>query len=121
MYEEIPVLWDQELKYRPNFGVRDGTVTMPVIFAVVNGVKDGDVNAYWDGIRKLITPDTAVIRACPHLSGTSRKKLKPFTKEFFINGRLQKTRIKAHRAYQYGSLREPMQEALHLIRSLKIQ
>ena len=111
-YEEISVLWDEDLKYRPNFSVRNGTVTLPVIFAVINGVKDGSVYAYWDSIRKLITPDTAVIRAFPHLSGTSRKKLKPFTKEFFINGRLQKTRIKSHRAYQYGFLREPMQDYL---------
>ncbi len=112
MYEEIPVLWDQELKYRPNFGVRDGTVTMPVIFAVVNGVKDGDVNAYWDGIRKLITPDTAVIRAFPHHSDTSPNPLKPFVTEFFRNGRLQKTRIKSHKAYQYGFLRETSQDYL---------
>ena len=67
-YEEISVLWDEDLKYRPNFSVRNGTVTLPVIFAVINGVKDGSVYAYWDSIRKLITPDTAVIRAFPHLS-----------------------------------------------------
>ena len=111
-YDEIFVLWDQELKYRPNFSVRDGTVTMPVIFAVVNGIRNGDVYAYWDSVRKLATPDTAVIRAFPHFSETSQKKLKPFAKEFFSNGRLQKNLIKSHRFYRYGFLREPLQDYL---------
>ena len=41
MYEEIAILWDQELKYRPNFGTVDDIVTMPVIFAKVSGVMVG--------------------------------------------------------------------------------
>ncbi len=32
MYEEIPILWDQEVKYRPNFSVTDSVVNIPVIF-----------------------------------------------------------------------------------------
>ena len=35
MYEEISILWDQELKYRPNFSVIDDTVNMPVIFSKI--------------------------------------------------------------------------------------
>lgn len=31
MYEEIKILWDQELKYRPDFSVVDGVVNIPVI------------------------------------------------------------------------------------------
>lgn len=44
MYEEIPILWDQEVKYRPNFSVTDSVVNIPVIFAKVSGVKDGQVS-----------------------------------------------------------------------------
>lgn len=29
MYEEIRILWDQELKYRPNFSTVDGVVNIP--------------------------------------------------------------------------------------------
>ena len=36
MYEEIKILWDQELKYRPDFSVVDGVVNIPVIFAKVS-------------------------------------------------------------------------------------
>lgn len=32
MYEEIKLLWDQELKYRPNFSTVNGVVNIPVIF-----------------------------------------------------------------------------------------
>lgn len=31
MYEEIPILWDQEMKYRPSFSAAGDTVTLPVI------------------------------------------------------------------------------------------
>ena len=40
MYEEIAILWDQEVKYRQNFSVTDSVVNIPVIFAKVSGVKD---------------------------------------------------------------------------------
>ena len=50
MYEEIPILWDQELKYRPNFSTVDDVVNMPVIFAKISGVKDGVLPVYWRGI-----------------------------------------------------------------------
>ena len=33
MYEEIKLLWDQELKYRPNFSTVNGVVNIPVIFS----------------------------------------------------------------------------------------
>ncbi|MBQ8825201.1 MAG: hypothetical protein IJZ64_08260, partial [Ruminococcus sp.] len=39
MYEEIEILWQQELKYRPSFSTVEGVVNMPVIFAKVSGVK----------------------------------------------------------------------------------
>ena len=70
MYEEIPILWDQELKYRPSFSVVDQTVTMPVLLEKICGVKDGQTNAYWLELKKLVTPDTLVVRSVPWLAGT---------------------------------------------------
>ena len=40
MYEEIKILWNEEVKYRPNFGVTDNIVNIPVICAKVSGVKN---------------------------------------------------------------------------------
>ena len=65
MYEEIALLWKEELKYRPNFDTVEGVVTMPVLFAKVSGVKDGQVQAYWQQVKALITEDTFVVRYVP--------------------------------------------------------
>ena len=112
MYEEISILWDQELKYRPNFSVIDDTVNMPVILSKICGVKDGMLSAYWSGIKNLLTPDTTVITNVPKITSTSPNPIKASATEFLKNGRLQKRKIKSHKAYQYGFLREPMQDYL---------
>ncbi len=118
MYEEIPLLWDQELKYRPNFSTADAVVNMPVILAKVCGVKDGALTPYWSSIKQLITQDTVVIKNIPDISPTAPNPIKGFATEFYRNGRLQKAKIKGHKAYQYGFLREAMQD--HLLEKLQL-
>ena len=118
MYEEISILWDQELKYRPSFSVVDQTVTMPVLLEKICGVKDGQINAYWLEIKKLLTPDTLVVRDVPWLKGTDANPMKPFATQFLKNGRLQRNKIKEHKAYPYGILRGEMQE--HLLDKLQL-
>lgn len=110
MYEEISILWDQELKYRPNFSTVDDVVNMPVIFSKICGVKDGSLPIYWSSIKALITPDTTVIKKVPYLTSTSANPIKAYSTEFYRNGRLQKGKIKQHKAYQYSFLRESMQD-----------
>lgn len=118
MYEEIAILWDQELKFRPNFSVVDSVVNIPVIFSKVSGVKDGNVLQYWEKIKALITEDTLVIRKSPFLHATDANPVKPHVTEFFKNGKLLKEKIKAHSCYQYGFLREEMQE--HILEKLQL-
>ena len=110
MYEEIKILWDQELKYRPNFSTVDGVVNIPVIFAKVSGVKDGLVAPYWVSVKELITPDTTVITRVPYIRPTDPSPMKSFAAEFFKNGKLQRNKIKNHPNYPYGILREDMQD-----------
>lgn len=112
MYEEISILWQQELRYRPNFSTVNDTVNMPVIFAKISGVKDSALNIYWNSIKNLITSDTKVIKKVPNILSTSDNPLKPYGTEFFKHGRVQKSKIKAHRAYKYGIIRESMQDYL---------
>lgn len=64
MFEEIEILWNQELKYRPNFSTDNGEVMIPVFFAKVSGVKDGNVKTYWQFVKRLITEDTIIINGC---------------------------------------------------------
>ena len=110
-YEEIKILWNQELKYRPNFNVSDNVVNIPVIFAKVSGVKD-DVNSYWMSIKELVTVDTLVIRDVPYISPSSDNPIKVHATEFYKNGKLQRNKIKIHSKYQYDILREDIQELI---------
>ena len=62
MYEEISLLWDEEVKFRPNFSTENDTVNLPVIFAKISGVKDANVGNYWKSLAALITSDSIVIK-----------------------------------------------------------
>jgi len=118
IYEEISILWDQELKYRPNFGVVDSTVTMPVICAKVCGVKNGQVQSYWCEIKKLLTPDAVLVKGAPYLRHEDANPVRAFAAQFLKNGRLLRSKIKAHSCYTYGVLREEVQE--HILDKLQL-
>ncbi len=110
MYEEIRILWDEELKYRPGFRTSDGTVDMPVIFSKISGVKDGNVSAYWDSVRELMTEDTIVIKSAPYIKPHAPNPMNSYAPGFYKNGKLLKTKIKEHPNYPYGILRDDMQD-----------
>ncbi len=118
MYEEIAILWDQELKYRPSFSVVDRTVTMPVLLEKICGVKDGQTAAYWQEIKKLITPDTRVISKVPWLTSLSPSPIKPYATQLLRNGKLLRDKIKGHSAYGYGILRAEIQD--HLLDKIQL-
>lgn len=118
MYEEISILWNTEMKYRPNFSTVDDVVNMPVIFAKVSGVKDGQQQHYWSSIKQLLNEDAVLISNAPYLRSTDANPMKAYVPEFFKNGKVQKTKIREHHAYQYGFLREEMQ--LHMLDKLQI-
>jgi hypothetical protein len=118
MYEEIFILWKEELKYRPNFSTENGFVTMPVIFAKISGIKDGDIPKYWNMVCELMTEDTLVIRSAPYIDNTKPNPIKPYAAEFFKNGRLLKNKIKENANYKYGVLREEMQE--HILDKIQL-
>lgn len=118
MYEEIAILWDQELKYRPNFSADGDSVTVPVIFAKVSGVKDGAVPQYWQSIKNLITDDTFVIKKAPFIAADSPNPVKAYAAEFFRNGKLRRDKIMSHKCYRYGFLREEIQN--HILDKLQL-
>lgn len=118
MYEEISILWNQELKYRPNFSTVDEVVNMPVIFAKVSGVKEGQIQPYWTEIKALLTRETFFIKQAPFIHSTDPNPVKAHAAEFFKNGKVLKNKIKSHPAYQYGVLREDVQE--HILDKLQL-
>ena len=116
-YEEVAILWDQDLQYRPNFSTIDDMVNVPVLFAKVSGIKDGLVQQYWAGVKQLFTKDTIVVRNVPYLRKEDENPMKACVTEFWKGGRLQKAKIKSHRLYPYGFLREEMQD--HILNKLE--
>ena len=118
MYEEIAILWKQEMKYRPNFSTIDDVVNMPVIFAKASGVKNSQLRQYWVGIKELITDQTLVIKNGPFIDSTEPNPIKAYATDLFKNGKIQRNKIKAHPSYQYGVLRDEMQE--HILDKLQL-
>lgn len=110
MYEEIALLWNAEIKYRPNFSTVNGAVNMPVIFAKVSGVKDGDTRKYWRDIKELVNDDAVVIKNVPYIKREDENPIRPYAVEFLKDGRLLKNKIKGHKCYGYGFLREEIQD-----------
>lgn len=109
-YEEIGILWNQEAKYRPDFEVLDDRVMVPAIFAKVSGVKDGDRSSYWQWVKGLITEDTFLIKSVPYLDGQASNPVRQHVTGFLKYGKLQVEKIRKHPSYQYGFLREDMQD-----------
>ncbi len=117
MYEEIAILWNQELKYRPGFSTENGEVKIPVIFAKVSGIKNGKTDPYWQGIKNLLTEDTLLWTAgCQKFDGDN--PVKPQAVSFFKNGKLLKTKIKESNVYQYKMLRDEIQD--HILDKLQL-
>ena len=117
MYEEVSILWDQELKYRPSFAVVNQSVTVPVLLEKVCGVKDGQTQ-YWLDIKKYITPDTIVVRNVPWITSLDANPIKPFATQFLQNRKLLRNKIKSHKAYPYSILRPEIQD--HLLDKLQL-
>ena len=112
MYEEISLLWDQELKYRPGFAAEGDTVTVPVLLEKICGMKDGPILPYWLEIKKLVTPETTLVTKLPWQTGLEANPMKPYATQFLRQGRLQREKIKQHKDYPYGILRPEIQDYL---------
>ena len=112
MYEEIEILWSEEARFRPNFSTIDGVVNIPVIFAQVSGVKDGDTSEYWKAVSRLVTDDAYVITRQLPLSLMGQNPFMNQTGQFFFRGGLNKAAITAHPNYQYGYLRLEVQQRI---------
>lgn len=110
MYEEIKILWDEEVKYRPGFDTSDGSAHIPVIFSKISGVKDADLPAYWNMVRGFMTEDTMTIRSAPFIAPTDPNPMREYAVQFYKNGRLQRQAIKNHPQYPYGIIREEIQD-----------
>ena len=108
MCEEVYLLWDQELKYRPSFEVLGEEVLLPVLGAKILGVKNQDTNAYFNEIQKLMTEDTTLF--LPEDKRSYDLTIRSYATQLIRNGKLDRNKIKACKEYAYGIYREEVQE-----------
>lgn len=110
MYEEIPMLWASELKFRPNFSTSGDTVNIPVIFAKISGVKDKDMPRYLNELHDMAVayPDNTLIFKGEPI--TNEEGSCEYAVGFMKNGRLNRSAVKAHKNYSYGFLKEETQD-----------
>ena len=112
-YDEIFILWDQELKYRPNFSTGSQGVSMPVIYAKISGVEDGKMTPYWQKVKALTsTADTLLFRQFPIARGGN--SFGQLAVKCLKDGRIRRDELKANRQYPFGLLRAEMQD--HMLR-----
>ncbi|WP_081642812.1 YceG family protein [Lachnobacterium bovis] len=119
MFEEIELLWDEGVKFRPGFDTINDTVNLPVISAKVSGVKDKNVKEYLALINKLkASENVLVVQNGNYNISDSKNQIKQYATSFFKNGKLLKEKIKTHNSYKYGLLREDMQD--YMLEKLQI-
>ncbi len=107
MYEEIYLLWNEEIRQRPNFQIIENSVVMPTITAKVCGIKDGNIEAYWKDVSKLLGENTVFIKEVYFYN----RETEDFDTTYALkNGKLQKQNIIRNAKYRYGIYREEIQE-----------
>ena len=108
--DELFILWDQELRYRPGFSADGGAVSMPVLFAKISGVEGGRLPAYWQRVRSLAGEETLFVPQLPiplEAGPTQALALKALK-----NGRIDREILRRDRRYPFGLLREELQAHL---------
>ena len=108
-YDEIKILWDQEIKYRPGFSVKAEKVNMPVIFAKINGI-DGNTRLYWKSIKELMTENTIVYKGKIGIRNSFFEKLKIAFKGFLNTNKLNVDKLRKSKDFKYYSLPSYLRE-----------
>lgn len=107
-YEEIDVLWHQPSKYRTGFSAEGSRVTVPNIFAKISGVKDGNLNAYWDSVKWKLSPNTRIIYKAPSYKKYGETRLDVYD-SYFRGRKLLIEQLKESPLNKYGFLSDSLQ------------
>lgn len=107
IYDEIFILWKEEAKYRPGFEVKSDVVTIPNIFAKINGVKNE--KDYVKNIAELLTEDTIFIKNFPYIAKIEKNHS---VSKLIKNGKILIEEVKKQKDYPYDFLNLEMQNYL---------
>lgn len=110
-FEEISILWKQEARFRTGFTTSGNLVSVPNIFAKISGVEDGNMNAYWDDVRDMLTPETILIIKKPNPAENASEDLSAY-RQFYRNGEIDTEKLKASTMNKYSYLPDRIQDML---------
>ena len=111
-YEEIPIIWKEDAKFRPGFKAEENNVYIPNIFAKVCGIKDGNINTYIKQIQELITNKTIMIRGFPYIKKDTYNPFYASSYKFVDNDKIDVKNIKKFKDYKYGFLNQNTQNLI---------
>jgi hypothetical protein len=111
-YDEIDLIWHEQAKYRAGFQVKGDRVFIPNIFAKISGVRDADMDNYWDEVRFKLSPYTKIIRHSP----TFRRGADSFTlraySAYYSGERILTENLKKSPLNKYTYLSEGIQDMI---------
>lgn len=112
--DEISILWNEPIKFRTGFKEEDNKVTLPVIFAKINGVKENE-NDYWKFVSNLTSVDNCkIVKELPFYCSPYSKQ-EYFKGAFLFNEQdntLDRDKIKNSIYYKYKYLNNELQEMI---------
>ena len=108
-YDELFILWDQELRYRPGFDAGADAVSMPVLYAKISGVEGGRLPDYWQRVRQLGEKDALFARQLPLPWVNEGGAYQAMAQKALNNGRINREALRRERRYPFGLLREELQ------------
>lgn len=103
-YDEIKLLWNEELRMRTGFETVDSVVTMPVIYGKLNGIPDGDYSRFTQMLQTL--KETSLVFENDIIKS---KDTCFYAAECMSNGKVSIEKIREHKNYKYAYLRDDIQ------------
>lgn len=118
--DEIFILWEQELRFRPNFSANGDTVNMPVLYAKISGVENGREDAYWQKIKLLLNDkaNSFLISSLPFQQPGEANAFQALAIKALKNGVIRRDALKSSRQYPFSLIREELQE--HIIDKIQL-
>lgn len=109
-YEEIDILWKEEARFRQGFSTAGNLVSVPNVFAKISGVEDGNLDKYWEDVRKKLTSETILVEKKPN--GNEQAPDLSAYRQFYRNGEIDTERLKNSPMNKYGFLPDRIQDML---------
>ncbi|WP_282155610.1 YceG family protein [Cytobacillus gottheilii] len=111
-YDELYLLMKEKAMIRPNFEVKDGTVSIPSIFAKVQGVSRNR-KEYWDRLQQLTSLDhTLLIKRFPFTNSINNDFRYHFRNALDKSGLLDPEKMISAHYWKYGHLPAGLQTGI---------